>query len=134
MNRDPEYYLEKADYFYQRAETATPDDIKQIPKCVIKRKIINGRYFDPITKHYYKLEQPETKKIPKNKDGVWFPENKPKHEIITDPETGESYYIKKIYNDNGEYFYEKQKIHCQLHKLPGSNYYKPFYTINSSEY
>jgi hypothetical protein len=67
MTRDPHYYLQKADYFYKRAldhgydmmlETVNNPTVKNeklpVKEDNAKHNLFTGRYYNPITRHYYK--------------------------------------------------------------------------------
>ncbi|XWV25800.1 hypothetical protein QJ857_gp1287 [Tupanvirus soda lake] len=168
MNRDPNYYLQRANFYYQRAlengydpsfdsYTSSDDDqlddveyeYEYIPIQVVNEeaamtvnkkndntniKPAYKRYYDPITKHYYKTEKVLTNKdvkpIPKDVERnaqVWYPENKLSFKTMRDPDTGKFYRVNKIYDDNGQYSYKYDKLQNEMRKLPGTNYYKPVY-------
>lgn len=149
MNRDPNYHLQKASYFdtiarvngykpknddyeyeYVKLEPAgTPINIQKQIKPQYKR------YFDPITRHYYKTDKifeddtdmvQGTNVIPKNPD-VWYPENKLSYQFMKDPETGQIYRINKIYDKNGNYYYTHKPLYYQPEKKIGTSYYQPIY-------
>ncbi|XWV24570.1 hypothetical protein QJ856_gp1220 [Tupanvirus deep ocean] len=176
MNRDPNYHLQRANFYYQRAlengydprldeysytdidDNDTEDDndidseeyeyeyvpiqiVNQETTPVFNKKNENTnikpaykRYYDPITKHYYKTEKvltnKEVKPIPKAVEKnaqVWYPENKLSFKTMRDPDTGKFYRVNKIYDDNGQYSYKYDKLQNEMRKLPGTNYYKPVY-------
>ena len=82
MSRDPSYFLKKAEYFYQMAESVPDEEYEYIlvkketpitttkpsvKKCTPKPQIDDtgnfivppikkgfDRYYDPVTKHFYK--------------------------------------------------------------------------------
>lgn len=145
MNRDPNYHLRRANYFYKMAskndsenenEPLDSDDytlklVKLNPKNnekIIKTKPIHKRYYDPITKHYYKSE---TNDVPQTKDPeIWYPENKLSYKTIYDPKTGKYYRVDKIYDGDGNFSYQFNKLNYQACKKPGTNFYRPVYKIN----
>jgi hypothetical protein len=167
MNRDPNYYLDKAKYFNKIAEangydpkTGSIDDSEyeyikidpvknknNIMVKSIKQKISNikpacKRYFDPVTKHYYRTEkifednsdeyddnENPSKMVQSNPD-VWYPENKLSFKTMRDPDTGKFYRINKVYDKNGNYSYKYNKLNYQAQKKPGTNFYVPVYSLS----
>lgn len=174
MTKDPNYYLQRAKFYYDRASNNSYDsEIEYIDDDIIvddidnneyeyipfdqvvidnvvdeKINIINNkatksiqRYYDPITKHYYKnnkiLTNEEDKSISKiiemNAE-VWYPENKLRYKTVRDIKTGKYYRVNKIYDDKGKYFYTYDRISNEMHKLPGTNYYQPVYRKIQKQY
>lgn len=98
------------------------------------------RYFDPITKHYYKTDKifeddndftannfaPPIKTVSK-KPAIWYPENKLSFKTMRDPITGKYYRVDKIYDNSGKYKFTYDKLNCQAVKKPGTNFYQPIY-------
>ena len=149
--RDPNYYLDKAEYFYEMAqlddrmdggdETDETDEgdmadeikprevlqIKEISAPKPRVRIVEGRIYDPIKKHYFKLDNPPPKapKIPKS--GVWYPENKLSSKTMHDPSTGRYYQITKLYDDDGNFSYVYDRLEYRPVKRPGENFYLPNY-------
>ena len=152
MIRDPSYYLSKAKYFSRMANREPVDTVEDvIDNSTDKNYETNGiklqpvileevktvapkikpqyaRYYDPITKHYYKTIDIIGGNISQNeiKDGnVWFPENKPNVQTFRDPKTGKYYRINKIYDQNGNYTYMNDELVYMAQRPSGTNFYKP---------
>jgi hypothetical protein len=131
---DDEYIYEYIPIKFPTETIETPQDTIIKPKIQIKPAF--KRYFDPVTRHYYKTEKilenssidiiPNSKMVEKNAD-VWYPENKLNIKTIRDPKTGKYYRINKTYNDKGNFSYTYDKLSNVMKKLPGTNYYKPVY-------
>ena len=163
MIRDPAYYLSKARYFnriskekteplgasqkfngksiidenYRRNEIKLqPFILEEVNIDVPNIKPQYARYYDPITKHYYKTADIVNSGVShinalqnKIKDGdVWFPENKPSVRTFHDPKTGKYYRINKIYDQNGNYTYTNDELIYMAHKQSGTNFYRPIHT------
>lgn len=163
MIRDPSYYLEKADYFYEMSNTIDNeiydeeyDDILIDDTCgndeymyividpkeskTTNRKMVPvirpkyGRYYDPLTKHYFRSEKifesneaNKPLKITEKEPDIWYPEVKPRFKIIKDMDTGKYYRITKIYDQDGKYNYQYNKLTYCPYKKIGTNYYQPIY-------
>ena len=93
------------------------------------------RYYDPITKHYFKIDkifEPDTnineidQQAVKNPD-IWYPENKLSFKTTIDPLTGKFYRINKVYDANGKYSYRYDELNKNAIKQPGTNYYRPVF-------
>lgn len=164
MNRDPNVFLAKADYFYNMARdnayvptvpppgNGTNQDIivdnspnvdygttMNVPNDSVVEEIIirpkqikrgHGRYFDPVTKHYFKtekvLEDSGIEINPRSGD-VWYPQNDLSYQTIYDPLTGSYYDVEKVYNPRGDYSIQFQKLDYRPTKRPGNNFYQPAY-------
>lgn len=157
MNRNPKYFLDKAKYYNQVAKNnsyiankkdyessnETSDElsyeyIKLEPMnttspLVAQIKPQHRRYWDPITKHYYKIDKIfddnaiiMNQSVPKDPD-VWYPENKPCFQYMKDPTSGQIYKVNKIYNTDGNYEYTYDQVTYLPEKNPGTNYYRPAY-------
>ena len=124
---------EDNDYIYEYV------NLEPVEKIIPKIKPAYKRYYDPITKHYYKIDKifededdgtpNETKTIVIKDPDVWYPENKLSFRTICDPVTGKYYRINKVYDNNGNYSYQYDKLTNLLQKKPGTNFYKPSYDI-----
>jgi hypothetical protein len=175
-SRDPNYYLQKANFFYNRSnnnpidkkknnfenydldsefdydydDSECVDDyldnveddfeyeylklepITKLQAIVSNIKPKYSRYYDPITKHYYRsdkifdVESAKNKQPAKNPD-IWFPENKLSFKTMKDPKTGKYYRVNKIYDTDGNYKYNYDKLNKKMIKTPGTNYYRPSY-------
>ena len=150
--KDPRVFLQKARYFYDSAKfnkddddgaNYTDDDSNYIPddndyeivganveliknKLPVQRIIIdNGRYYDPIKKHYYKI--PDAIPAKKVAD-VWFPQNPLSYRTVYDASTGQYYKVDKVYDADGNYSIQYTKLDYRPYKRPGTNFYKPNYT------
>lgn len=168
MNKDPQYYLQKAEYFnnmvnkyklkneelddydndidlsdltdnysdeyeYElikiNTDNKTPN--KQIRQSITNIKPTCKRYFDPVTRHYYRTEDiflddgDNKEKIhsTSNKPDIWYPENKLSFRTIRDPDTGKYYRINKVYDKDGNYSYKYHELDHKMHKRPGINFY-----------
>ena len=142
---DADYYLRKAEYFYQMAELEEEEEdeeeeeeivLKPIKKDNITApireeilgripiKTVDGRYFDPIKRHYYRIE-PIIK--PERKPDVWYPENKLGFRTMLNPIDGMYYGVDKVYDKDGKYRYIYTKLNYQPSKRIGTNFYKPCY-------
>ena len=141
MLRNPSHYLDRAKYFYQLAKTNNDDNdeyvkidpvetIEETPTLPRIKKLYQ-RYYDPITKHYYKTESifdtqnPETQ--PKAGE-IWYPENKLSYRTARDVDTGDFYNVNKVYDDNGQYSIQYEKLNYRPYKKPGTNFYRPNYS------
>ena len=179
MNKDPNYFLQRANFFYQRAQQngneqnevdnelvddelimdeidddsddfeyeyikIEPNVNSDVPNesivTTLKIKPQHKRYFDPVTRHYYKtdrmLENINTISLPKGvgtNAEIWYPENKLSYKTTIDPKTGRFYRVNKIYDDKGKYSYSYDKLTPEIHKRPGSSFYKPFYRCNKNK-
>lgn len=197
MNRDPYYYLNKAEYFYKLARkngydascdyNLNDEDLNDIDnyyicesdddliddyenECIdeenddyeneyidekekeegeeendLKKKInikpAYRRYYDPVTKHYYKTErifdtnnsEKSNQMIQSNPD-IWYPENKLSFKTMHDPITGKYYRVNKIYDKNGNYSYKYNKLNNRMQKKPGTDYYVPIYSSNNNDF
>ncbi|MEM3062512.1 MAG: hypothetical protein QW303_03055 [Nitrososphaerota archaeon] len=90
-----------------------------------------ARFYDPVTKHYYKtsdiFEAEPAKKVIRS--GVWYPENCLSYRTFHDPRTGEYYKVDKMYDDRGNYKIRYHKMVYRPRKPPGSDYYKACYLL-----
>ena len=153
MKRDPSHYRQRANYFYSLANAnglndpeQQPDDDSEYeyveavdlepviieepvkkPTCTVSIKPAYKRYYDPVTRHYYRTDQVlgiDNTAAAKNADGVWYPENQPERKTARDPVTGEHFRITKVYDSNGNYTHQYEKIHRQPRKAPGTDFYR----------
>lgn len=169
MNRDPNYYLQKANFFYKRSrqdylndfdpnnfvsdsdddfeyayddsDTARPMEIEPVvsEEIIVTDLGIKPQYkriYDPITKHYYKVDkifENASIAMPRSVEinaEVWYPENKLGYKTIFDPKSKRYFRVNKKYNDNGKYRITYNKLTRQMMKPPGTSYYRPTYQIN----
>lgn len=87
-----------------------------------------ARYYDPVTKHYYK-----TKNIlgmNRAPSDVWYPENPLGYKTMRDPKTGKYYRVRKIYDNNGNYQYKPDELVYTAQMQNGTNYYRPLHIKN----
>ena len=191
MNRDPYYYLKKADQI--RANTKkydsrllTPylsnpylsnpylsnttiiniddiDDIddnddnynngddNELDNDIYYKEINNiqtykptlKRYYDPVTRHYFKINNDTDDNIIIDDnviiddnlitdDNVWYPIHQPINNLVRDKTSGKLYRITKIYDANGDYYYNYKPINHFAIKKPGTNYYQPSYSTGQN--
>jgi hypothetical protein len=149
MIRDPNYYLEKADFFYEMSGIIgdesydedmyiefEPIDIASIDKKKLMSDIKSkyNRYYDPLTKHYYRTEKifendgvDDKNKIIEKDSDIWYFKYKPMFKIVRDINTGKYYRIIKMYNHDGNYCYQYDKLFYRPYKKIGTNFYYPDY-------
>lgn len=109
-----------------------PQTQTQTQTQCIKPKLKPGytRYYDPITKHYYKMENMFDVEVPEKKitkTDIWFPENKLSFKTMRDPKTGNYYKVTKIYGKDGNYDYKYEKLNYRPIKKSGNTFYQPSY-------
>lgn len=117
--KDPNYFLEKAEYFYDVAKNSTkkksqPENLQIKPQY--------KRYYDPTTKHYYKSADIFGIDVEKN-------HNKNKFQNVPDPKT------KIFYSKDNKVWYPENKVnstdkHSKTYvsvKRPGTNFYQPMH-------
>lgn len=165
MIRDPKYYLKRAEYFNKKAkengyetdnlvddinDTKSESEyeyieikpnsniaIKPIKQTITNIKPMYKRYFDPVTRHYYRTEKIFNdidnsscnieQNTPKKNPDIWYPQNKLSFKTMRDPISGKYYRINKIYDNNGDYYYKCDELKYNIQKKPGTNYYIPVY-------
>ena len=107
----------------------TPEPDKIIFKVPVIHQMYN-RYYDPITKHYYRSEKifgdNPVEHIKPVVSTIWYPENKPRTGIVYDPKTKQHYQTDKVYGD-GVYTINRKPFLYKPEKRPGSNFYLPVY-------
>ena len=153
MIRDPKFYLDRAthfnsinkpiyfdddddaDYEYVKIEPTSRPNLAVVPKpkrTPVDIKAPYKRFYDPITRHYYKSEkifdiEPVTK--PRENPDVWFPENKLSFKTLYDPQTKQYYRVDKVYDKNGTYSYKFDVLEYKPSRAPGTNYYRAGYDL-----
>lgn len=112
-------------------ETNTPNEKSDNNNLKIKRDC--QRYYDPVTKHYYKtndiVEQIDCPNDDYEQD-IWFPKTQPDQKYFYDPKTKKNYKINKIYDKCCNYHYEYDILNYKPKKIIGTNYYRPYYQIS----
>jgi len=140
MEMEPELET-NSEYDYEYVIIDPPISTKTEDTCTAKIKPGYRRYFDPVTRHYYKsdkiLEGSENNSIPvqtsEKYTDIWYPENKLSFKTTRDPKTGKLYRVNKNYDKNGNYSYKYNKLNHGAIKRPGTNYYQPIYQISSDK-
>lgn len=136
MIRDPSYFLKKAEYYRDLADcNDSEDNIKK--EIVANIKPAYQRYYDPITKHYFKTEkilglEPIIRKKVENpaETDVWYPENKISDRVRYDPRLERYVLVDKLYDPNGKFKIECTPLNHYIEKSPGTNYYRAVYHKN----
>lgn len=150
MPLDPEYFLSKANHFRNIADQNRELDDQELEfdqevddefytdsgpesNCI---KSQFKRFYDPISKHYFKTDKifgaPIVRNVKPNsvtETDVWYPENKPLNRIKYDPKSGKYVMVDKLYDSNGNYAYHYRPIKHSVTKVPGTNYYKSVHEI-----
>ena len=135
MNRDPYYYLKKADKFRAKSQKYTETDSPKYEEIYspteeieIVQPLIKSaykRYYDPITRHYFKTDKIlDIDMEPDDIDptDVWYPEHQPKNNLIRDPNNGKLYRVNKIYDSDGNYHYQYKPVNHFATKKSSNNY------------
>lgn len=149
MIKDSDYYRKRADLFYQKASQADNDydnysddeyEYEYVPIPIAsptptKPNLVNNhlnvaikqgckRYYDPIKRHYYRIDDLiEKSEPPVNTSEVWYPETKLSYDTVYNPSTGSYSRIKKVYDADGNYSYEYTDLPQHMIKRSGTNYY-----------
>jgi len=156
MSKDPQYFLDKAKYFRKIAgkdyrdisssRLQIPEEYEYVqvnPTVILAPSVpsapsvpISGlqykRYYDPVSRHYYRtddiLENSTPQAITDLKfSGTWFPENRQGFQVITDPQTGITYRVNKIYDANGNFYHECREVQQCLQQDFGTNSFRYVY-------
>ena len=155
MNKDPFYFLKKAEQFRNKAKKNAElegsydfeesDNFKGLDDFDAELVISNQdfelvetikpsckRYYDPETRHYFKtnkISDMDILPIAKISDDIWYPEHYPSDNFFRDPISGKLYRIIKIYDTDGNYYFNYKPINHFAVKQPGTSYYKPSYGV-----
>lgn len=125
MFRDPSYYREKANMFYDRSIQT-----EQLMDNESNRTIRIDPQFQPDISYSEEIVRPSgiirnsiiKRRIPdsiQDNTQVWYPEMQSSR-VLTDRDTGERFRITKIYLDDGTYVYTARKLDDPVY-IPRTN-------------
>lgn len=126
MKRDSNYFLRKADHFLkmskckisdlskslegsegseilEESETLEESEILEPQILNLPKSSSNFRYYDPITKHYFRADKFFQKSA--------IPQNKLHDKIIYEPKTNKYHCVDKTHMGNGKYTYQYNRKH-----------------------